>query len=257
MVKLTFRQFRIFFLLSILIYVVIDQAIAKHHARSWSSTLTVVIYPINGDASEESQQTINALSEARFSPIKQFIKQQSELYGISIHQPIEIKLAPQVNKPPALPEFDSGIVGAMWWSLQMRWWAWYENSYSGSKDIRLFVEYHADESTDSQISVGLEKGMIAFIKNYADDRLIERNNFIIAHEMLHTLGASDKYDPITLMPLYPQGYAAPELGKNKKQEQCEIMGGRIPYSSELAVTPNSLNACLIGNMTAKEIGWIK
>ena len=112
-------------------------------------------------------------------------------------------------------------------------------------------------ASHSQISVGLEKGMMAFIKNYADDQFIERNNFIIAHEMLHTLGASDKYDPVTLMPLYPQGYATPSLGQYKKQDKCEIMGGRIPFSDTLAITPKSLNYCMIGNTTAKEIGWIK
>lgn len=257
MVKLSFKQIRILFLLSILIYVATDQAIAKYNARSWSNTLNVVIYPINGDASDKSQQTINALTEKRFSSIKGFIKQQAKHYDIAINQPIEIRLAPQINKPPALPAFDSGMISAMWWSLKMRWWAWYENTYKGDKDIRLFIEYYANETSNSQISVGLEKGMMAFIKNYADEQFIERNNFIIAHEMLHTLGATDKYDPVTLIPLYPQGYANPSRGRYKKQDKCEIMAGRIPLSDTLAMTPNSLNDCMIGNTTAKEIGWVK
>ena len=257
MVKLSFKQVRILFLLSILIYVATDQAIAKHNARSWSKTLNVIIYPINGDASNESQHTINALTEKRFSSIKNFIRQQAKHYGVAISQPIEIRLAPQINKPPALPNLDSGMISAMWWSLKMRWWAWYENTYEGDKDIQLFVEYYAKETSDSHISVGLEKGMMAFIKNYADDQRIERNNVIIAHEMLHTLGASDKYDPITLMPSYPHGYANPALGKNHTQLLCEIMAGRIPLSDTLTLVPKSLNNCLIGKMTAKEIGWNK
>jgi len=257
MVKLSFRQVRILFLLSILIYVVADQVIAKHHSRSWRNTLNVVIYPINGDASEQSQRTINTLTEDHFSSVKHFIKQQSQQYGLLIQQPIDIKLAPQVNKPPALPKLDAGIVSAIGWSLKMRWWAWYENTYEGSKDIRLFIEYYANETTESQVSVGLEKGRIALIKNYADDQLMERNNVIIVHEMLHTLGASDKYDPVTLMPYFPQGYANPVLGENQKQQQCEIMGGRIPTSAEIAIVPKSLQDCLIGKTTAREIGWIK
>jgi len=255
MVKLSFKQIRILFLLLVLIYVATDQAIAKYNARSWNNTLNVVIYPINGDASDESQRTINALTEKRFISIKNFIKQQAEHYNIAINQPIEIKLAPQINKPPALPAFDSGMISAIWWSLKMRWWAWYENTYKGDKDIRLFIEYYADETSASQISVGLEKGMMAFIKNYAKDQYIERNNVIIAHEMLHTLGATDKYDPHNLQPYFPQGYANPELGKTHRQTKCEIMGGRIPLSNTLAVVPKSLSACIIGKVTAKEIGW--
>jgi hypothetical protein len=257
MVKLTFRQFRILFLLSILIYVLVDQAIAKHYSTSWNHTLNIVIYPVNGDSSKQSQQIINTLTEQNFTSIKRFIKTQSKHYGIPINKPINIKLAPQISKPPALPQLDAGIISAMIWSLKIRWWAWYENTYSGSKDIRLFVEYYAHETAESQISVGLEKGMIALIKNYADKQLMQRNNVIIAHEMLHTLGATDKYDPITLMPSFPQGYAYPELGKNQKQNKCEIMGGRIPYSNDIAVVPASLSDCLIGEMTAREIGWVK
>ncbi len=257
MVKLSFRQFRILFLLSILIYVIADQAIAKHQSKSWRNTLRVVIYPINGDGSKESQKTINTLTEARFLAIQHFIKQQSQQYGLSIEQAIEIKLAPQMNKPPAIPKLDAGIASAVLWSLKMRWWAWYENSYSGAKDIRLFIEYYATETEESQISVGLEKGRMALIKNYANEQLMGRNNVIIAHEMLHTLGASDKYDPITLQPYFPQGYANPALNKDQKQNQCEIMAGRIPYAIDIAVVPNSLQDCLIGEITAREIGWGK
>ncbi len=257
MIKLTFKQYRILFLLSILIYVIADQAIAKHYSTAWNHPLHVVIYPINGDLSEQSQQTINALSEHNFTSIKHFIKKQSEHYGILIYHPIKIKIAPQINKPPTLPQLDAGIVSTMIWSLKMRWWAWYENTYSGAKDIRLFVEYYAKESSESQISVGLEKGMMALVKNYADEQLMERNNVIIAHEMLHTLGATDKYDPISLLPYFPHGYAYPELGRNQQRNTCEIMGGRIPYANNLAVVPESLGDCLIGKMTAKEIGWLK
>jgi hypothetical protein len=257
MVKLTFKQYRILFLLSILLYVIADQAIAKHYSTAWNDTLKVVIYPINGDSSEQSQQTIHALKEQNFISIKRFIEQQSKHYGLSIDQPVRIKIAPQMNKPPALPALDSGMLSAMIWSLKIRWWAWYENTYTGDKDIRLFVEYYAKESAESQISVGLEKGMMALIKNYADEQLMERNNVIITHEMLHTLGATDKYDPVTLMPSFPQGYAYPELGKNSTQNKCEIMGGRIPYADNLAIVPKSLGYCLIGKTTANEIGWIK
>lgn len=258
MVKLTFRQFRILILLCILIYVAADQYLAEYRSTSWDKPLHVVIYPINGDASEASKQTISTLSEVKFASVEQFIKQQASYYGVLIKQPIQIKLAPQIdNKPPTLPELETGILNIMWWSLKMRWWAWSENTYSGDKDIRLFIEYYANESNDSHVSVGLQKGLLSLIKNYTGNSYIERNNVIIAHEMLHTLGATDKYDPLTLSPVYPEGYADPTLDQSQIQEKAEIMGGRIPYSPELAVVPNSLNFCVVGKNTAKEIGWIK
>ena len=257
MVKLTLKQFRVLFLLSILVYVITDQATAQYYARSWKNTLYVVIYPINGDGTQTSQQIIDTLTEKKFAPLEQFIAQQAQQYKIQLHLPIKIKLASQVGKPPPLPKINAGIFSAILWSLKMRWWAWYENTYPNRKDIRLFIEYYANETPDSHISVGLAKGMIALIKNYANKDLMQRNNIIIVHEMLHTLGATDKYNPLTLQPYYPQGYANPSLQPEQKQQKCEIMGGRIPYSANFAVIPNSLKQCLIGPMTAKEIGWIK
>ena len=258
MKKITFRQFRIIALLCILAYVAADQYLAEQRASSWRETLNVIIYPINGDNSKESQQTIDGLSQSTFASVEQFMQKEIQRYGWPIEQPIKIKLAPQITKkPPALPELDSGVASVMWWSLKMRWWALIENTYTGDKDIRLFVEYYADEGTDSHVSVGLQKGLFSLIKNYTGKEYVERNNVIIAHEMLHTLGATDKYHPVTLLPLYPEGYANPALGRNQAQEKAELMGGRIPISADIAIVPESLDVCLIGEQTAKEISWIK
>ena len=213
MVKLSFKQYRILFLLSILLYVITDQALAKYQTRSWSNTLNVVVYPINGDYSSESQQTIDALTEDRFNSIESFMQKEAKRYGISIDQPISIKLAPQVSKPPPIPDLNGGALSAALWSLKMRLWAWYENTYTGDKDIRLFVEYYSQATEEAEISVGLEKGRMALVKSYTGEHFKARNNVIIAHEMLHTLGASDKYDLVTLMPTFPNGYANPTLGK--------------------------------------------
>ncbi len=255
--KLTFKQFRILILVGILIYVYVGQTLAEQKSRSWQDTLNVIIYPINGDGSPQSQRTIDLLSIQQFLPIEQFLQRQKRYYGVRIARPVQIHIAPQIKKhPPSLPDLDSNVLSIMWWSLKMRWWAWYENTYKGDKDIRLFVEYYNDETAHSHISVGLQKGLLGLIKNYTGDEYIQRNNVIITHELLHTLGATDKYDAVTLMPIFPDGYAEPALGANSRQKKAEIMGGRIVYSKDIAIVPNSLDDCVIGEKTAKEIAWI-
>ena len=42
------------------------------------------------------------------------------------------------------------------------------------------------------------------------DNVLEEKNVVLVHEILHTLGATDKYDSKTSSPLYPDGYADPE-----------------------------------------------
>jgi hypothetical protein len=75
--------------------------------------------------------------------------------------------------------------------------------------------------------------------------------------LLHTLNATDKYDLDTTLPRYPDGYAEPEKKPLYPQEYAELMGGRIPIDEHNAVIPKSLNYTLIGEKTAREIGWLK
>ena len=83
-----------------------------------------------------------------------------------------------------------------------------------------------------------------------------QNNMVMLHELLHTLGATDKYDLRTDQPLYPDGYAQPELQPRLPQKKAEIMAGRIPLSEHHAEMPERLADVVIGPKTAREIGWI-
>ncbi|MEM8984253.1 MAG: hypothetical protein AAGC71_14565, partial [Pseudomonadota bacterium] len=77
---------------------------------------------------------------------------------------------------------------------------------------------------------------------------------ILAHEVMHTLGASDKYDPRTNLPVFPHGFAEPERKPLLPQRRAELMGGRIPIDETTATIPRSLQSVVIGPASALEIG---
>jgi hypothetical protein len=79
---------------------------------------------------------------------------------------------------------------------------------------------------------------------------------VIAHEILHTLGASDKYDMATQQPIFPDGYANPDRLPPYPQQSAEIMGSRIPQSKTESAMPPNLNYTVIGQKTANEIKWV-
>jgi hypothetical protein len=105
-------------------------------------------------------------------------------------------------------------------------------------------------------SLGLEKGMVGIVHAFAQRQMTPTNNVVITHEMLHLLGASDKYDPATNLPRYPEGYAEPERRPRHPQQWAEIMGGRIPLDAGRAEMPERLAQTLIGEQTAREINWL-
>ena len=102
-------------------------------------------------------------------------------------------------------------------------------------------------------SVGLQKGMVGVVNGFASRRHRGTNNVIIAHEFLHTLGATDKYSPVSGHPLGPDGIAEPERKPLYPQRFAEIMGGRIALAEDDSVIPRNLGFAVIGPLTAREI----
>jgi hypothetical protein len=90
---------------------------------------------------------------------------------------------------------------------------------------------------------------------YADPRARGSNHVVLAHELLHTLGATDKYQGETGQPLDPVGLGDPRQSPRYPQRSGEIMAGRIAISAREAVMPDDLRQMSVGPVTAAEIGW--
>lgn len=140
----------------------------------------------------------------------------------------------------------------------MRFWAWRHGEHPVLRpDVRIYaLLYHPSTTLRLDHSVGLQKGLIGVAKLFAVPHMTAENNIIITHELLHTLGATDKYDPASNQPLYPAGYAQPDLSPLYPQEFAEIMGGRIPVADNDSIAPQTLESVLVGPETAREIGWL-
>jgi len=120
--------------------------------------------------------------------------------------------------------------------------------------VRIFVRYHKPEhAIVLENSVGLQKGMVGIVNGYASRRHRGTNNFIIAHEFLHTLGATDKYSAIDGHPIGPEGLGEPDRQPLYPQRYAEIMGGRIALARDDSVIPQSLKYAVVGALTASEI----
>jgi hypothetical protein len=106
-------------------------------------------------------------------------------------------------------------------------------------------------------SLGLQKGLVGVVHAFADRSMRGENSIVIAHETMHTVGATDKYDPASGLPVYPEGYADPTREPRFPQEKAEIMAGRRAVSASDDDMPGDLREEVVGRKTAVEIGWIK
>ena len=251
-----FKVIRITVLLLILFFVAFGTWLTQARSTDWNNSLWVKVYPINADGSDESRNYIETLDVDDFSAIEIFVARELDKYGHTLSKPVRMELGTEILEQPPMIGDAPGTLDIMLWSLKMRWWA---DSAAGPQDspdpdVRIFVRYHAP---DGQIvlenSVGLQKGMVGIVNAYAGRRESSVNNVIIAHEFLHTLGATDKYEPGTGQPDYPLGFAEPDRLPRYPQKLAEIMGGRIALSEFDAIVPQSLKYVIIGAETAKEI----
>ncbi|HYM28853.1 MAG TPA: hypothetical protein VET66_11930 [Steroidobacteraceae bacterium] len=104
-------------------------------------------------------------------------------------------------------------------------------------------------------SHGLQKGLVGIVHAFAARAQAGGNNIVIAHELMHTVGASDKYDLGSGAPLFPQGFAAPEQQPLYPQQRAEIMAGRRALAAHDFDMPRGLAAVVVGPQTAREIRW--
>lgn len=252
------RKFRIAVLLLILLFVALNTYFDRVYSTDWDNTLRVAVFPINGDGSDESARYLQQLVIDDFQPLETFFVTQARRYDIALEQPIRFTLAAEVRELPPLIEPGAGRLSIAWWSLRTRYWAWRvpRNPSSVGPDIRLFVLYHDPQRSASlPHSVGLQKGLFGIVNVFADHRMAGSNDTVIAHELLHTLGATDKYSLADNQPEFPGGYAQPDREPLYPQSFAELMAGRIPITAERAEIPESLHQVLVGPATAAEIGW--
>ncbi len=251
-----FKAVRISILLFILFFVVVSTWLTQARSTDWNNSLWVKIYPINADGSAESTKFIEDIQLRHFEGIETFLARETERYGSDVQRPVRIELGSEVREqPPELPA-EPNMLSIMAWSLKMRWWS---SSVTDRQDdiepdVRIFVRYHRpDLAVTLENSVGLQKGMVGIVNGYASRRHRGTNNVIIAHEFLHTLGATDKYSPFDGHPIAPDGIAEPDRKPLYPQRYAEIMGGRIALDDDDSEIPSSLKYAVIGPLTASEI----
>jgi hypothetical protein len=253
------RNVRIAILLLILAVAAWTNLYDQLSTTDWDETLYVGIFPIDESGNSVARDYIAQLSTNRIADIEEFLNQEAHDYGVGIARPVSVELYPPVMERPPDRAADSNVFQNVWWSLKMRMYARRASRASGRPppQIRIFVIYHDPTFTKAvPHSVGMQKGLVGVVHAFADAEMTRTNSVVIAHEILHTLGATDKYDPATLAPDYPIGYAEPEKTPRFPQPFTEIMAGRRAVDASTFEMPESLDQVVVGEATALEIHWI-
>ena len=247
------RNRRILILLIVLAAVAGTTTWERLWVRGWTQPLVVAIYPVAMDVA--SAAFVGQLKAGDFQEIGAFLAREAPRWRRSTIPAAQVVLQAPLRVAPPLAR-PHGAWEAIQWSLRLRWYAFRQTPFwSSLGTVRLFVLYHPHQFDQAlPHSHGLQKGLLGVVHVFASDAQHAQNNFVIAHELLHTLGATDKYD-MHGQPLYPTGFADPNSQPPYPQYKAEIMGGRVAITPNRAEMPKGLEEAVVGYATAAEIGW--
>jgi hypothetical protein len=252
------RTVRTTILLLVLIWAAGHTWLDRVMSTRWRDTLWVGVFPVNADGSTRAQRYIDGLEENQFGDIESFFEREARRYGKALAQPLHVALYPQLKQTPPELDRNAGLLATAMWSLKLRWFAWRTLEYGGRPPprIRMLVLFH-DPATLPTVpdSHGLQKGLLGVVHGFAVQSMNGSNDIVLAHELLHTLGATDKYDPATGAPSFPTGLGDPGQNPLYPQDKAEIMAGRRALSAQDAQMPTSLTGVVVGPATAAEIRW--
>ena len=258
--KLTrFSMIRITLLLGCLAVVAATSAHQREFTRNWNQAIEVTVFPINADNSVATDKYIRSLSSEDFGIINRWGEREAKRHELLLTKPFNVARGDTITTlPPTFPE-STDALSVLLWGLKFRYWAWRNTPDDGGSltRVRMFVLYQTgDKNTPLQHSLGMQKGLMGLVHAFSSDRQTQQNNIVIAHELLHTVGALDKYDAQG-HPAQPIGLANPAQSPLFPQRRAEIMAGRIPHSERRSEMAASLRHVVINPYTATEINWIK
>ncbi len=248
---------RVLILLLVLLAVALTTWQDRYRSTRWREPLYVALYPIAADDSAVTAQYLAALDATRFQSIGVFFRREAERHRLPLREPVKMRLRAQLDTRPPQRTPEAGVLATALWSLRLRFWAWRASGHVNEpEDIRIFVLYHDPALTPAvPHSLGLTKGLIGVVYAFATADMDDENNVVIAHELLHTLGAGDKYAPGNDAPRFPDGYGDPNQAPLYPQRAAEVMAGRRMLSADRWQQAESLDEVVIGAATAREIHW--
>lgn len=233
--------------------------IRSRRARNeWQRPLNVAIVLVRDGPVDPA--AVEAM-RARISVLETRLAEELHRYRPAPERPFYFVIRGPVDSPAPIPQPASD--GKL--DLALHAWAlsrWVSNIddraqlRGSSYDARVYAVIRPPANDRLRFVEGASEqgGRIATLEVDLDASMVDFALFVSAHELLHTLGALDKYDA-TGVTLVPDGLAEPDAPF--PQRFAELMGrGRVvaPGRDE---PPDSLDLLRINAITAREIGWIK
>jgi hypothetical protein len=244
-------------LAGVLLYAYED--VSRRRARNeWTRTLAVGLVVARRGPVDDA--AVGALRD-RARALEDLLAAEAERYrGPGGPRPFEVVVFGPVNvtQGPPAPEGDGVIDLARYAYAKARYAARIDEAAGVTRglDVRIYlVARPGREGAPNFVEGSSEQGGRAgFVEVDLHPTMVDFALFVFAHELGHTLGATDKYDDAGAT-MIPSGLAEPDAVPRFPQRFVELMARGRPTGPGTERPPDSLRELRVGPVTAREIGW--
>jgi hypothetical protein len=251
------KQIRVLILLLALVPLTWLAFVEADHRPDWQETMSVVIYPHDASREQTLGAWLDALDIEHYRDIETYMAMQAARYDLPLAQPFSLVLGQPLSRSPPPPPANGSSWQRLRWAAALRWWHLRFDRQGLDPDIVIVARYHGFNGPANLHSIGMPRPRLALVNLIAHPELDDYNQLKIAHELLHTVGASDLYHPRSGLPDYPAGYAHATQHPLYPQDEAELMAMKIPQAPDQARSALNLAETTIGTLTAREIGWLQ
>ena len=250
---------------------------ADHQTFAWTEPVSIAFVALlddqRGSAGEEEKSHVrrflsrsgrrhSTLSEAEEWIAGEYARwsgDATEKFDFYRRGPLEL-----TTPPPDLPSASAGFFER--WQKTRGFLKYFQELPDrpelqlGTYDVYIFIYFYdlGDEQRREQFSqfdsIADRRSRIGVVFAPLDHRLDGNTCAVIAHELCHTLGASDKYDAEGSV--YPQGFAEPNKSPLYPQDHAEIMALGRPISPGKDENVLRIADCIVGESSAREMNWV-
>lgn len=259
MTRRAFFGVRVGFLLGVLVAVAIyawkdvrDRQERNEFSRSLDVALVLVsdgeLHPADV---QQLKSRVPALSERLSAAFHDYRGSELAPFSFSVYGPVPLE--------EPLPVPADGLAAAVRYAYQLHRFTSDVDERaavpSRGFDSRIYLVLRPPSAHGIVEGMSEQGGRVGIALAELDESTADLSLFVTAHELFHTLGATDKYDA-SGRAIYPHGLAEPGRIPPFPQRYVEVMARNRPVAIGREVRPESLDELWVGRKTAQEIGWI-